>query len=357
MNENTKLPNIEQELNRLWKAHFNANKIKACLFNLVVYTNEPRRTSYFKDLIRLMIEKFPCRIIFIQGDSQAKEPHLHVHIYTEGLSQHEGMLCDQITIDVTEPYLQRVPFLIFPHLIPDLPVYLLWGQDPIQENVILPHLMKFATRLIFDSECTKNLHLFSQAMLKRLDTSHIPLMDLNWARIGGWRDILAQTFDTEERIKQLNLCHTIKIIYNNRSDPFFLHADTQALYLQAWLAARLGWQYQRTERKSSKIILYYRVEDHILQVILQPQTREDLPSEEIIAIEVSGDSDYLCNLNRRTNTLVVVNCSTQYECQIPFNLILRNIRSGRSLMQEVFFQKPSNQYRQMLDIISHIEEN
>lgn len=355
MEENIKVINIEQELNRLWKSHFNTNKIKACLFNLVVYSNDSRRTNYFKELTRLIMEKFPCRIIFIQGNTHAKEAHLRIHVYTEGHTHHQGMLCDQIMIDATDAYLQRVPFLILPHLIPDLPIYLLWGQDPTQETLILPHLIKYANRLIFDSECTRNLHRFSQVMLQLMETTHLDIMDLNWARIGGWREILAQTFDSEDRIKQLNACHTIKIIYNNRSDPFFSHADTQALYLQAWLAAQLGWQYDRIERKSAKTLLYYHIESHPIHVILQPQTREDLPAEEIIAIELTGEEDYLCNLNRRVDGLVVVNCSTQYQCELPFNLILKNIRSSRTLMQEVFFQKPSEHYPHMLRLISHIE--
>jgi glucose-6-phosphate dehydrogenase assembly protein OpcA len=350
-----KLPEIETELKNLWKSHSNANKIKACLFNLIVYTHDPKRASYFKQIVQMIMDTFPCRVIFIQGNREIKDPYLRVHVYTgSGSSYHQGMLCDKIIIEAAGPRLAEVPFLILPHLIPDLPIYLLWGQDPTKDGTILPYLQKFATRLIFDSECTENLHRFSQMMLNRLESSKNEIVDLNWTRIGGWREVITQTFDTQERIEQLAACRTIKIAYNSLTELSFFHPETQALYLQAWLAAQLEWEYERMERKD-KILMYYRFQGHPIQIILQPQKREDLEPEEIVAMEISGKENYLCTLERRTDTQVTVHCSTQYQCQLPFTLVLSNIRSGRAFMQEVIYQRPSDQYNRMLRLISRIE--
>ncbi len=353
--ENAPLVDRETELQRLSKLDSNFNKLKACLFNLVVYTNEPQRISHFKEIVQMIMQTFPCRVIFIQGDASAIDSYLHIHLSTEGLPNSQGVLCDQIVIEAAGSYLSRVPFLILPRFIPDLPIYLLWGLDPTTETTLLPYLQKFATRLIFDSESIDNLQCFSHRMLDHLESSRMEIVDMNWARIGGWREVLAQTFDNQERIRQLSSSRYIKILYNDHSELILSHPETQALYFQAWLAAQLGWKYERMERQDNKIHLCYQSKEHLHDIILQSQRKEDLPPEEIIAIEISNQEDYFCTLKRQEGTQVIIYYSNQYECLLPFTLMFPNLRSGRSFMQEVFYQKPSQQYIRMLRLISLIK--
>lgn len=355
MKEEKKIKVANNELNQLEKLQANTNKIKACLFNLIVYTHEPAYVTYFKKIAHMIMEIFPCRVMFIHENRMLQAPFLKIHVNTEELVNPIGMVCDEINIEASTDQLARVPFLILPYFVPELPIYFIWGQDPTQENSVLSHLQKYATRLIFDSDTAEDFHHFSQMMLERLKLPKPEIMDINWARIGGWRELLAQTFDNLERIQQLASTRTLKILYNNRPTSIFAHSGTQALYLQAWLAAQLKWRFERIERKSQKTLIYYHYEDHSILVTLQPQLHEDLPPNEILAIEISGEEQYLCTMERRTDTQVVVNCSTQYQCLLPFTLTLTNIRSGRNFMQEVLYQKPSEHYVHMLSLISHIE--
>jgi len=239
--------NIPAQLQKL-KGSANEDGSRSCLFNLIVYTHEPRRTAYFEGIVKIIKTQFPCRIISITGNPQAKESYFRVKMTTEKNSDGTGFACDHIYIDATGQDLNRVYFLLMPLFVPDLPIYLLWGQDPTTEYTILPHLEYFATRLIFDAETTEDLHQFSREMLNRMATSSIQVIDMNWARIGGWKEVLAEVCDSQERLDQLAKASSITLKYNNKPSDLFTHPETQAIYLQAWLAACLNWCYVNAEK-------------------------------------------------------------------------------------------------------------
>lgn len=353
--KNVTLGSIEKELAQLRNTQANMSKTKACLFNLILYTKESKRAQYFQEMVHKIISQFPCRILFIQENADASAPLLRLHASVE--SGGEGMACDQVTIEASPDQLSLVPFLCLPLFVPDLPIYLLWGQDPTTDEAILPHLRQFATRIIFESECAQDLQSFSQRMLKYFKTCQMEVTDLNWARVGGWRDVLAQTFDSASRIEQLRSARLIKISYNQFSDDLFLQPDTQAFYLQAWLAAQLKWQFDKREQIENLCILHYRHHQMPIRVLLQPLTRKDLLPEEIIEIEVSDQKDYLFSLTRQGENQVLVHISTPEQCEMPFTIFLPNIRSGRGFIQEILYQKTSQQYFSMLQLISHIQES
>jgi glucose-6-phosphate dehydrogenase assembly protein OpcA len=349
--QNIATANIQAELKSLWKAPSAGGITKACLFNLIVYTQEPRRTNYFKEVVKMIMEQFPCRIIFIQGDQFSSDPYLNVHVSVEKSQTEHEIACDQVFIEAGGEDINRVPFLILPLFISDLPVYLLWGQDPTTENAILPHLQRFATRLIFDSESTEDLQHFSEDILKRLATHSLQIVDMNWARIGGWREVLAQTFDSPERLEQLANSHLIQIVYNNLCNEFFMHPETQAVYLQAWLASRLGWQFKSIETQDHAHIIHYQSAQATPSIQLIPKTQQNYAPEDILEFKVSAPQDYVCDLKRLSQNQVEGHASTQFQCELPFTLFMPTLQSGRSFMQEIFYQKISEHYAPMLELI------
>lgn len=354
--ENIDTARIQTELCRLFKSHSEETKIKASLFNLVVYTNETSRTaSCFKEIINQISEQFPYRLIFIQADSSGSSDKLQVRVLPAASNSTGGVAGDQIWIEVSGSELSRVPFLILPHLIPDLPIYLLWGQDPTKEEIILPKLLPLATRIIFDSENANNLQQFSSTILQMINTSTLEIVDMNWIRISGWRQILGRAFDSETRIHLLHTTTYIKLIYNDLPNSAFSQPETQALYLQAWIASCLDWKLDEIEHQEKKTILYYQAPHGPAQIHLVPHSRQDLPAEEIVEIEMSSPNNYNCLFCRINTQQVSVKASSQYQCLLPFNLFFPTLQSGKSLMQEIFYQRISNHYRGMLRLISQGE--
>lgn len=355
-NQNAKTNNIPTELNRILNAPSNSEGAKGCLFNLIVYCQEPLRKAYFTDMVKTIKTQFPCRIIFITGDPSAKENVFNVKTTIEKNADGSGFLCDQIFIEAAGQDVNRVYFLLMPLLVPDLSTYLLWGQDPTTEHTILPHLEYFATRLIFDAETTENLQQFSREMLNRMNSSPIQIIDMNWARIGGWREVLAQIFDSSERLEQLATAMKIELKYNSQPSELFFHPETQAIYLQAWLASRLKWQFQKAEKEDETQILHYQNSQHKpCRILLTPFCNPKFECEEILEMEVLGDEDYSCHIKRTTPDQVKVQASNQYECGLPFLLLMPTLSSGRSFMQEIFYQKASNQYKEMLKLVSLVK--
>lgn len=355
-NQNGSKNNIPAELNRILKAPANSEGAKACLFNLIVYSQEPLLQAYFADIVKMIRTQFPCRIFMITGNPSAKENEFHVKTLTEKNPDGTGFLCDEIYIDAAGQDVNRVPFLLLPLLVPDLSTYLLWGRDPTTEQSILPHLEHFATRLIFDAKTTEDLQQFSREMLTRMNSSPIQIIDMNWARIGGWREILAQIYDSAERLEQLATATHIELKYNGQQGGLFIHPETQAIYLQAWLASRLEWQFQKAEKDNGSQVLYYQnTHQKPCQIHLTPLSNANFEAEEILEIEVQGESDYEGHIKRISPDQVKIQASNQYECGLPFLLLMPTLRSGRSFMQEIFYQKASGQYKEMLELVSLVK--
>jgi len=325
---------------------------KSCLFNIIIYTHEARRTAYFKEVAQKVRQQFPCHVIFIQRDLQDTKNDLNIHVTAQKDKNDQEFLGDQIFIEVSGEAIQRVPFLILPHLIPDLPIYCLWGQDFIEDDPLLSQLQHMATRLIFDSESTVNLQKFSQALLKRLNESRIPIVDMNWARIKGWRDVIGRTFDSPERLEQLRQAQEIVMTYNQIANPFFNEPDTQAIYIQAWLASSLNWTFQGLTREGTDRVIFYQSSSSKIIIRLVLAQNDEYDSEEVLTVEVKGPKDYLCCLTREGNDQVVVHACDAYACQLPFHFVINALQSGRSFIEEVFYQQISQHYAQMLQMIS-----
>jgi glucose-6-phosphate dehydrogenase assembly protein OpcA len=341
---------IKAELNRLRESQPDSNQTKASLFNLIIYVHDANRLDYFKKIINMVLEQFPCRIIFIQRDPATQQSTLQV----EALQGTSG-ISDQLSIKASGEGLDRVPFLIYPHLFPDIPIYLFWSPDLTKDTAILPHIKKYATRIIIDSENTDDLQGFCLSILKQLESTSSNIVDMNWFRIAGWKQIISRAFDSKDRIDLLGKASAIKIIYNylpklNASQP-----KTQAVYLQAWLAASLNWKFIKLESYNDKTVLHYS-NLFPIEVHLEPQERQDLPNEDIIGFEISDPKNYECAFFRKNQNEIAVKASNQYQCLLPFTLLLPNLQSGRSFMQEVFYQKISEQYSEVLQRISLIPD-
>lgn len=355
------IPNIEKELMlaRAAAVAKDGNKMKsskACLFTLVIYAHEERRVNYLQDLVGTILDKFPCRIIFIKANRSASKSYFHVSVsnVTSGQSA-SAVTCDQIIIETSYDQIFRVPFVVIPHIVPDLPLYLLWGQNPFEEKEIFPHLKPYASRVIFDSECADSILYFCKEMQHNLATLNMDIMDISWALTSNWRDLLIQLFDSPERVKDLNTIKSIIIKYNSHTAENTQHPEIRPLYLQAWLACCLGLRYTEMEYFDDCPIYTYLGPVHPSIVGLSPIVDKSLPPGAIIGIEIQITNGTSYILARRENlSQVVVHISTKETCQLPFTLPLPNVHRGLIFMREIFFSNLGERYKGMLKVLSDI---
>jgi len=331
------------------------NLIKASLFNMIVIADSVQRALHCQELVRLVTEKFPCRVIFVQSDESSQADFFHTEHTLQSIGTGTNRVCfDQFIIESSINQLHKVPFLILPNIMPDLPVYILLGHDPTLDRVILPQLQKDANRVIFDAESIDNVQRFSERMLAAIHDKHTDFIDVNWARTKAWREVLARVFNDRDKLDRLDQSKLIQISFAGRTIQPQPKNEIQAIYLQAWLASQLGWNLLNVEKEDGFLRLSYRAGQMPITVSLVPKDTDALEPGAVFSVEVMthNDSHFLIS-HERERQHVAVHSSTTERCEMPYTLFLSNFQRGTALVNEIFYQPLSEHYQGMLQALNH----
>lgn len=334
---------IEPELIRIWEG-LAKEKMRACLFNLIVFNRLSDRTDYIRDIVQKVSEKYPCRVLFITQDPQPQHSYLKTAVSVVG---NGSIACDYIDIGFAGPEMQRVPFVLLPHIIPDLPVYLLWTEDPSQDHPLFEPLIQLAHRVIFDSESADSLLAFSQKVLSLQNRIHTA--DLNWARIEGWRELIASLFHSGERMDQIK---DVRITYNARQTPFFCHLKVQSIYLLAWMSSRLKWSFSKATPQ-----LQFTFQNQVAEI--HPALWEKLGPGTVISVDLATHDQHLYQCSRMPTQYhhVTIQISSPEKCELPYQFVLGRTATGQSLVKEIITQGTSSHYIEMLKEISRLDKD
>jgi glucose-6-phosphate dehydrogenase assembly protein OpcA len=348
------VPNIRVELDKLWNDEQGQDKIRATLFNLIVYVQDKKKIKEYELMIQKVISKFPSRVIFIIADVDP-EDRLDISVSSQTLGEGElKIFCEMIRLQASGPSLARLPFLVIPHILADLPVYLLWAEDPSVNNGLLTTLQPYVTRIIFNAHTTAHLQSYCSTILAMIHRYHCEVGDLNWDALEGWRRILTETFNEKEPFLVLGQAHHLSITYNKpqgSSDP---ECEIQAAYLQAWLACRLNWNLESFEEVEGNLRLGYRRPMNEVIVFLRPDNDPLLPPGAILGLEIKSSKDDAHYLFSRSKdgSEVTIQHSTQEACFLPITTFLSNFLPGQEIVQEIFYPKGKEHYKQMLTLLS-----
>jgi len=350
---------IESELNRVWESFQGPNKIRASLFNLIIYAKKGQRYSYLKLVAEKIIEKFPSRIILITYDSCLKEHDIQTSasILTTNEGENE-IACDLIEMNVCDKHYSRIPFILLPHISPDIPIYLVYADDPTKDNPTVLELEKFADRIIFDSESAPNLSAFAQSLLKHKRQSHTDIADLNWARIEEWRQLLANVFRSQEELARLEKTIKISIHYNSEQTGYLFHTNIQSIYIQAWVAIQLNWKFTHLFKKGNVQVFSYENKGRVVHNSLHPVKTNTLPAGRILSIQIETTCDnhyYLCRSSISPNHVIIKKSNPQY-CSLPIHYVLERDRSGESLVKEICRSGTSDHYINVLNMLKAIDQ-
>ena len=331
------------------------NWILASLFNLVVVADSLQQAMRCQELVRLVTEKFPCRVFLIQIDETSESDFFHTEHTVQAIGSRAAKVCyDQITIESSPSQIRKAPFVILPKILPDLPVYILLGHDLAQDDALLPELQKFATRIVFDSQSLDNIQRFADHMLSTIQTAHNDFVDINWAKTKAWREVMARAFDTPEKQALISQSKMIQISYCCPSAHAKSKLELQSLYLQAWLAAQLGWHFLQVEKEDGTYRVQYQSDKRPLEISIIPRDTQALEMGEVFSIEVltHDDTHYLITHEGKLGQ-VTVHASSNERCEMPYTLFLNNYQKGTSLINEFLYQPPSEHYVAMLGMLNH----
>jgi hypothetical protein len=349
---------IQNALNRIWESLETTNVARACLFNLIFFTRKDHRTAYIQRLAQKVVEKFPSRVIFVSVDKKSTQDFLKTEVSILSSSQGEfDVACDYIQIETGGSYHERIPFVVLPHILPDLPVYLLWAEDPSKSDPLCDQLGQLAGRLIFDSESTENLPQFASSLLKNYEKLHCDIADLNWARIESWRDMLSMAFYSEDKLKQIQRAHQISIIFNAQETAFFCHTRIQATYLQAWLSCQLRWEFQTLKIDKNQLRFIYKGEFGPIEITLSSEQYAKLPPGLILSIDIltSENEQFTFSRNLEQMHQITYQHSTLSQCHLPSYYIFTKAESGHSLVKEVCHRGTSEHFLKVLNLVNKMD--
>ena len=329
---------------------------QAHLFNLIIYTQKNKRTDYIRKIADQITHKFPSRILFISVESQAQSDFIEI---TKQELQTDGINCNLLEIKSSEKNQERIPFIILPHLVTDLPVYVLWTEDPAQDNPLSYTLENLASRLICDSESTSNLPQFAKLLLQHLEKSKCAIADLNWARMEKIREVLSMTFHSTDRLEQLKNTQSIHICYNALASEFFSHPNIQAIYLQTWLSQQMQWERKEIKKEKDKLLFVYNNQGKELNITLEGVQKEGLSPGSIVSLDIttSGQEHFAFKRDPKVPNQIILENSSADKCGLPYTFIFPKGEAGASLVKEIFHRGTSAHFLKVLQNITTMDSS
>lgn len=179
----------------------------------------------------------PCRIITLcptLGEDEGVTAQVSAYCPIQKRSKNTLICCEYITLRGTAAALERIGGIISELTINELPKFVWWKGTPDPNYSLFKRLVKDSNSVIVDSSSFKEPEGELWNLGELLKTG-IPLVDLNWGRIGAWQELAAEAFDPPERRSAIWEVDRVTIDYEKGN-------STQALMYLGWLASRLQWR-------------------------------------------------------------------------------------------------------------------
>lgn len=345
---------IQKELAKLEEQNKENEQQRASLFNLIVFLTDPKGLAEIAQVVDEIASQFPCRILFIQNIENIERIKTFVSVKLISSESQKKILYEQINIEVPSSKFNEVVPLILPHILPDLPIYLLWADDPTKTHDLFNPLKVLSDRLIFQSDCCNNLQEFAKKVCSEVLHMAWEVADLNWIRLEGWRNVIKGIFNTEKRFNHLKNAEKITL-YFTKDNPSSCHNHLPH-YFHGWLAAQLGWTpVSCTSNEHSKKMIYKS--DHSIEIEIE--TKDPIEGIEpgslfFIEIKTTTKLKFSFHLNPK-DYLIQVEILDEQKPSEPYNAFLMHTKWKTALAREICYQETSSHYCNMLSILSQIQ--
>ncbi|PCI74879.1 hypothetical protein COB21_06280 [Candidatus Aerophobetes bacterium] len=328
---------IEKTLEEIWQSFQGTNKMRASLFNLVIFTEKNKRSLYLDKIAHKVIEKFPSRIIFIQIDDENKENKIQttVSLINAG-KDNSDIVCDLIDILAPKKLAEKVPFIVLSHLLPDLPIYFLYGSNIDTKETIFSQIEPLSEKVIVDSEAALKITSFAKITLDYHKKQKAKIADLNWERIHSFRTLFATIFKSQEDLAHLKTTEEIHLKYNNAKNTYFEHHHIQASYFQAWISVCLGWTITSIKGKNGIFTFDYKSSKGSPRITLSPCKMENVLPGRICSVHLkTAKADFKIDRNPKSPHCLIIEKSLKTECFLPSLYMIDKETSGQSLINEL----------------------
>ncbi len=225
------ITSLEQGVADLWK-HAREQRpgetlTRALTLNLIAVTDRKRQPDLRAAIDRLLL-RHPCRLFLVIIDSQQQDITAKLSAEIQELRNCIQMVLERLTLTAKPSDFQKLPGLIRPLLVNDIPVHLFWAMPLPADLSHVAALSQMADRMIMDST------LFAEGDWHRLQLAEsLAPTDLAWLRLEPWRRALAEAFEQFEWQPETPTRVTIQ--HSNEQG-----SRATAHKLRAWLRSKLG---------------------------------------------------------------------------------------------------------------------
>jgi glucose-6-phosphate dehydrogenase assembly protein OpcA len=246
-----KITELENEITQLGrsvaKEAGNAEAVtRAASLTLVVYVETAEAGREVSELVSAVAQQNPCRAIILVARQAAKPDGLRAWISVHSNRSPSGgkQLCyEQISLDARGGAVSDLGSVVLPLTVSGLPVYLWWRASRYDPPDYFNQVLRLTSHVLVDSARFRDPESDLIALARHVEkkSARVSFLDLNWARITPWRELIAQCFDQPEARAYLERLQRVTIEFESES-PRLAAQGAQALLIAGWLAGRLEWQ-------------------------------------------------------------------------------------------------------------------
>ena len=249
-----------------------------------------------------LLTRHPCRAFLVLLDESCGEITAEVAAETRVLRSCRQMVLEQVTLRGNPRDLHKLPGLIRPLLVNDIPVHQFWGMELPEAISDLGLFGKLAEQTTVDS----SLFADPPGDLARLRQAGgaLHLVDLTWFRLRPWRRGLAEAFEQFNWTPDVPTTASIR----HTCEP---GAQAASHLLAHWLDDRLG---ARTEISSTTGP----------EACLEPQR-----------VEMHHGAVHVSVTRRREEPRLVVEVTLEDRCLLPFEVVASRSQPGDLLADAV----------------------
>ncbi len=260
---------IEVGLSAMWRSAPEASGAEtsvthASALTLLVYVDCQKAAQEVSNMLAEVTQQNPCRAVVMVMDPKGSPPGVtasisaHCHMSVDGDKQ---ICSEQITLNARGETGSELASVVLPLTVSGLPIYLWWQAEEFAMAAYFDQIVRVTQHVIVDSARFAATGADMRALAAWLEkhSGRIRLSDLNWARTTPWREVVAQCFDSPDRRPYLYRIREVRIEYEMESARLTTQR-AQSLLMTAWLATRLGWEFQRAESRGENMprALYFQ---------------------------------------------------------------------------------------------------
>jgi len=230
---------VEDEFNRIWtesaQAGMDESSVRLRVLNFVGIGMDETALERFEAVMEALPAHHPCRgiVAVMSPGAVGVEASITARCWVSGSGRRQ--LCAEEVVLRAAPGQERaLASAVLPLLVPEVPVTGWVIGEPELESGLVSEIADAADRLFLDSARARDLAATLSAALKIRETHDVDVSDLAWCRVETWRTLIAQFFDREDALRELDRLQAIEIVSGGDRPA------AEALLLAGWLVSRLG---------------------------------------------------------------------------------------------------------------------